>query len=71
MRAILAAAFALALSACASGGTAKREVNAVVQNEGARQAAAATAQQGESSDAALKAGADAAATEKAKTDPPT
>jgi hypothetical protein len=49
----------LALAACAHAG-ARREVNAVVQNEQARQAAAATAEQGQGSKAALQAGAAAA-----------
>lgn len=65
---IIAAAWLL--HGCASGGHgAKAEVNAVVQDEQARQAAVATAAQGQGSKAALKAGAAAANPETAK--PPT
>ena len=56
---VLCGGLALALAACAS--SARQEVSAVVQDEGARQAAAQTAQAGEGSEAALKKGADAAA----------
>lgn len=56
---IFVAMVALSLGACASGG-AGRDVNAVVQDEGARQAAAAAAQQGAGSEAAVTAGAEAA-----------
>ena len=63
-------ATALLLSGCASAGQgAKTEVNAVVQDEQARQAAATTAAQGEGSKAALDAGAAAANPDTAK--PPT
>ena len=51
----------LLLAGCASaGGGAKTEVNAVVQDEGARQAAVTAAAQGEGSKAALDAAAAAA-----------
>lgn len=54
-------AAALLVSGCASGGHGTRaEVNAVVQDEQARQAAVAAAGQGAGSAAALKAGAAAA-----------
>ena len=56
---IFAVLIAVSLGACASGG-AGRDVNAVVQDEGARQAAAAAAQQGAGSEAAVTAGAEAA-----------
>lgn len=54
------AALSLAVAACASGG-AGRDVAAVVQDEQARQAAAAAVQRGESANDALKAGEAAAA----------
>ena len=57
------------LAACASRG-AGREVAAVVQDEGARQAATAAAQQGEGSKEALEAGAQAAARDKDVSEPP-
>ncbi len=59
----------LLLAACASRG-AGREVAAVVQDEGARQAATAAAQEGQGSKAALEAGAEAAARDKNVTEPP-
>jgi hypothetical protein len=59
MRKIIAAAALLTLAACAHTG-ARREVNAIVQDEHARQAAAATAEQGQGSKAALQAGAEVA-----------
>jgi hypothetical protein len=59
----------LLLAACASRG-AGREVAAVVQDEGARQAATAAAQEGEGSKAALQAGAEAAARDKDVSEPP-
>jgi hypothetical protein len=59
MRKIIAAAAFMILAACAHPG-ARREVNAVVLDEHARQAAAATAEQGQGSKAALQAAADAA-----------
>ena len=63
-------AAALLASGCASGGHgAKAEVNAVVQDEQARQAAVVAASDGEGSKAALKAGAAAANPETTK--PPT
>lgn len=69
MRAVLVM-LALMLAGCASGG-ADKEVAAVVQSETARQAAAGTAQAGEGSEAALKAGAEAApAAATAKTESP-
>ena len=56
----------LLLSGCASASQgAKTEVNAVVQDEGARQAAVLAAAQGEGSKAALDAGAAAAKPETA------
>ena len=58
------------LIGCAStGGGTKTEVNAVVQDERARQAASLVAARGEGSTAALKAGAAAANPETVK--PPT
>ena len=59
----------LLLGACASRG-AEREVAAVVQDEGARQAAATAAANGEDSTRALKAGAEAAARDKDASEPP-
>lgn len=57
----------LLLGGCASAGQgAKTEVNAVVQDEGARQAAVTAAAQGEGSKAALDAAAAAANPEVAK-----
>lgn len=62
----------LLVGGCASGGHgAKAEVNAVVQDEAARQAAATAAKHGEDSNAALKAGADAADHSKGEARPPT
>jgi hypothetical protein len=57
------------LAACASRSTG-REVAAVVQDESARQAATAAAQEGQGSKAALEAGAEAAARDKNVTEPP-
>lgn len=58
------------VAGCATTG-ADREVAAVVQSESARQAAVATAEAGEGSEAALQAGAEAApAAATAKTEPP-
>ncbi|WP_293676521.1 hypothetical protein [uncultured Phenylobacterium sp.] len=63
-------AAALLLNGCASAGEgAKTEVNAVVQDEGARQAAAVTAAQGAGSKAALEAGEAAAKPETASPQP--
>lgn len=59
----------LLLTACASRG-AGPEVAAVVQDEAARQAAVAAAQDGEGSKAALEAGAEAAARDKDMSEPP-
>jgi hypothetical protein len=50
----------LALASCAAGGSAHREVAAVVLDERARQAAVETARAGAGSEAALKAAAEAA-----------
>lgn len=58
----------LLLAACASSNTG-REVAAVVQDEGARQAAVMAAQDGADSKDALKAGADAAARDKDVSEP--
>ena len=64
-------AAALLVSGCASGGHGtKTEVNAVVQDEQARQAAVAAAAEGEGSKAAMKAGA-AAANPQTTAKPPT
>ena len=68
MRMMILAAMLL-LAACASRG-AGREVSAVVQDEGARQAAVEAAQRGEDSKAAVQAGAEAAARTKNPGDPP-
>jgi hypothetical protein len=68
-RLLLPLVLAALTAACASRGTG-REVAAVVQDEGARQAAVATAQEGEGSKAALKAGAEAAVQDKAPSEPP-
>jgi hypothetical protein len=57
------------LAACASRSTG-REVAAVVQDEGARQAATAAAREGEGSKAALEAGAQAADHDKDVSEPP-
>lgn len=51
---------AVMASGCAARTGAKAEINAVVQDEGARQAAVTAAANGEGSKAALKAGAAAA-----------
>lgn len=59
----------LLLAGCASR-SAGREVAAVVQDEGARQAATAAAQEGEGSKAALQAGAEAATRDKDVSEPP-
>jgi hypothetical protein len=59
----------LLLGGCASHG-AGREVAAVVQDEGARQAATAAAREGEGSKAALEAGAEAAVRDKDVSEPP-
>lgn len=60
----------LLLSGCASAGQgAKTEVNAVVQDEGARQAAVQSAAEGDGSKAALDAGAAAAKPETATPQP--
>ena len=59
----------LLLAACASH-DAGREVAAVVQDEGARQAATIAAQEGKGSKAALEAGAEAAARDKDVSEPP-
>ncbi|MBU1377445.1 MAG: hypothetical protein KKE02_15065 [Alphaproteobacteria bacterium] len=64
-----ACVIACGATACASRG-AGPEVAAVVQDEQARQAAAATAQQGESAKDSLKAGAEAASKATAPADPP-
>lgn len=66
---MLALTTMLLLAACASRSTG-REVAAVVQDEGARQAATAAAQEGEGSKAALEAGAQAAARDKDVSEPP-
>lgn len=66
---IMAVMTMLLLAACASR-DAGREVAAVVQDEGARQAATAVAQDGEGSKAALEAGAEAAARDKDVSEPP-
>lgn len=67
-----AAALAFGMTACATGGgRASSEVTAVVQDEQSRQAAAATVQQGEDPEAALKAGADAASKDQVEIKPPT
>lgn len=63
--AVLGFAATMALGACASSG-APREVNAVVQDETARQAAAASAQQGATSDTALEKAAEAKDASKAE-----
>lgn len=68
MRITLLACLVL-LSACASRST-SREVAAVVQDEGARQAATAAAQEGDGTKAALAAGAEAAARDKDASEPP-
>jgi hypothetical protein len=54
----LAIAVLLTLAGCASGGGAKTQVNAVVEDEHARQAAAAAAAEGKDSADSLKAAAD-------------
>lgn len=59
----------LLLSACASRGPGP-EINAVVQDESARQAAASSAQAGDGSKTALEVGAEAAAREKDVGEPP-
>lgn len=70
MRSVILGVLAMtALSACAGGG-AKREVTAVVESETARQAAVDAARKGDTSEEALKKGADAAA-DPSKTEPPT
>lgn len=66
---IMAVMTMLLLAACASR-DAGREVAAVVQDEGARQAATAVAGDGEGSKAALEAGAEAAARDKDVSEPP-
>ncbi len=58
-----------AVAGCATQGGARAEINAVVQDEQSRQAAAAVAQGGEDSAGALKAGADAADRSKAEAQP--
>ena len=62
-------ALALGAAACASR-EASREGAAVVQDEGARQAATAAARDGEGSEAALEAGAEAAVRDKDVSEPP-
>jgi hypothetical protein len=66
---ILALTAMLLLAACASRGSG-REVAAVVEDEGARQAAVAAARQGEGSKDAVRAGAEAAARDKDVSEPP-
>jgi len=66
---LLALTTMLLLAACASRSTG-REVAAVVQDEGARQAATGAARQGEGSKTALEAGAEAAARDKDVSEPP-
>lgn len=65
----LALTMLLLATACASRGTG-RDVAAVVQDEGARQAAVEAAREGEDSKAALKAGSQAAAEDKDPSEPP-
>jgi hypothetical protein len=69
---ITAAGLALSACGCAAGvSSPAREVSAVVQDEGARQAAVEAARQGEGSKAALEAGAQAAQRDKDVSEPPT
>jgi hypothetical protein len=71
LRLILCAALGLAGPGCATRHSASEEVSAVVQDETARQAATVAARQGESSKAALEAGAAAADRSKDAARPPT
>jgi hypothetical protein len=61
----------LLAGACAGPGGTKAQVDAVVQDETARQAAVAAAQRGDDSKDALKAGAEATDRSKAEARPPT
>jgi hypothetical protein len=66
MRTVIGLGAMLLVTACAHPG-ARREVNAVVLDEQARQAAAATAEQGQGSQAALRAAAETVGPEGADT----